>query len=320
MTSPPEDSAPSRGRRRKLNQPLIKSAIVFAAAIVTAIGSAVTGIGAHLAFAPMLTWMFGYGPDKAQGTALRFSLTAAAAAVVTFLWIDLHSQHLGSGYPLGAVQEDPTLLVNAVLLVIGGTVGALAAAPMTPRPTSTAVLRALQAIAIVVGVFTATEAAHISPLTRSDVHYAHWSAWWQILLLGIAVGAVTQIARLAVGTLLVPALFFFTALPQPLGQRPITAAEAVVEALMAVALAGVLPALAYTTRQLVDRTYLRSATVGGLVGGAIGGWLLTLLLERSILVFFAVFAMFLAAREIARLAADSHAPPPDAPDAAETSA
>src|SRR5438045_4106408 len=84
MTTPPNQSGTRRRSGRKLNQPLIKSVIVTVSAIFTAIGSAVTGIGAHLAFGPMLTWMFGYGTDKAQGTALRFSIIAALTTVISY--------------------------------------------------------------------------------------------------------------------------------------------------------------------------------------------------------------------------------------------
>ena len=79
------------------------------------------------------------------------------------------------------------------------------------------------------------DASHrASPAPTS--HYAHWSAWWQILLLGLVVGAVTQAARLAGGTLLVPALFFLTAMPDRLrrGCARSLPAEAVIEALIVV--------------------------------------------------------------------------------------
>lgn len=304
MTNPPVNSRAGMRRRKKLNQPLIKSVIVFVAAAVTAAGSAVTGIGAHLGFAPMLTWMFGYAPEKAQGTALRFSLAGILAAIITFCALQNHvAIHLTRG----------------LLLVIGATVGAIAAAPITPKPAATGLLRALQGIAIIVTLFTITEAMHLSAVTRSDVHYAHWSAWWQIMLLGLAAGAVTQGARLTGGTLLVPALYFLTAIPDGAhGLRPVTASEAVVEALIVVCFASLLPVLGYAQRKLVDSTYLTAAVVGGVIGGAIGGWLLTILLERSILLFFGIVAMFFAAREIYRMATSPPLLPEAHPGGAET--
>ncbi len=297
MSIPPMNSRTGLRQRKKLNQPLIKSLIVLVSAALAGAGSAVTGIGAHLGFAPMLTWMFGYSPEKAQGTALRFSLAAALGAILTFCLLQ---------------RQVSIHLIRGLLLVIGATIGAVLAAPITPKPAATGVLRTLQGIAILVTLFTITEATHLTAVTRSDVHYANWSAWWQLLLLGLAVGAVTQGARLTGGTLLVPALYFLTAAPDGAhGLRPLAASEAVIEALIVVSLASILPAVGYAQRQLVDTTYLTAAMVGGVAGGVFGGWLLTILLERSILLFFAVVAMFFAAREIYRLA---FSPPPPAPD------
>ena len=44
-----------------------------------------------------------------------------------------------------------------------------------------------------------------------------------------------------------------------------------------------------------------AAVIGGIIGGVFGGWLLTILYERSILLFSGLVAMFFAAREIYRL-------------------
>lgn len=292
MTSPPQSDRAGMPRRRKLNQPLIKSVIVVAAAGFTAAVSAVTGIGAHLAFAPMLTWMFGYHPEKAQGTALRFSLFAALATIITYFWLQDHAF---------------THVTRGLFLVIGATLGALAAAPMTPKPTAIGARRALQAVAIIAAIFTVTEAIHLTEVTRSNAHYAHWSAWWQLLLLGLVVGAITQAARLVGGALLVPALYFLTAIPDVAAAsrlRSLTASDAVIESLIVVFLASLLPAWGYSQRKLVDPTYVFAAVAGGILGGLLGGWLDTILLERTILVIFGLVAMFFSAREIARLAAE----------------
>lgn len=277
-------------KRKKLNQPLIKSLIVFVTAGMASLGSAVTGLGAHLGFAPMLAWMFGYSLDKAQGTALRYSICAAISAIVTTLILQGHAM---------------THIAHGLLVVIGATIGAIAAAPITPRPTATGLLRTLQSIGVVAAIFTVTEATHITAVTRSNSHYALFSAWWQLVLLGFAIGGITQAARLTGGTLVVPALFFLTAVPDASavnGLRPLTASEAVVESLIVVVVASLLPAWGYAQRRLADSTYLFPSIAGGLIGGILGGWLLTLLLERTILVYFGVVAMFFAAREIFRLA------------------
>jgi len=312
MTVPPAQPGTRRRAGRKLNQPLIKSVIVALSAIFTAIGSAVTGLGAHLAFGPMLTWMFGYGADKAQGTALRFSIVAALTTVISYFVIVASAHHAGSGYSTALERAEILLhLMRGLFLLIGSTIGAILTARFTPKPTATGLLRALQSVGVIVAIFTVTEALHLTAVTRSNTHYAQLSAWWQILLLGLAVGAVTQITRLAAGTLMIPALYFLTAVPNSvLGLRPLTPAEAVIEALIVVLLAALLPAWGYSQRKLVDGTYLFPATLGALVGGAIGAMLLNNLQERAVLMLFGLVAMFFAGREIARLAIE----PPPKPD------
>ena len=300
------------GKRRKLNQPLIKSIIVFLAATGASIGSAVTGIGAHLGFAPMLTWMFGYAPEKAQGTALRFSIVAAITTIVVYCELQGRLLHSIVNHPAAIATAFSaaelhghvfTHLLRGVILVIGATIGAVSASPITPKPTATGLLRTLQAIAVIVSIFTITEATHLSTVAVNHSHYALFTALWQLLLLGIAAGAITQAGRLTGGVLLVPTLFFLTAMPDAVhGLRPLTASEAVIESLIVVLIAGLLPLWGYSQKGFVASTYLTAATLGGLIGGFAGGWLLTLLLERTILIFFGVVAMFFAAREIARLA------------------
>src|SRR5689334_20568563 len=70
-----------RRRRKPLNISRIKSVIVFVVGSLTALGGALTGLGAQVAFAPMLTWMLGFNAEKAQATAMRYAAFAAAASV-----------------------------------------------------------------------------------------------------------------------------------------------------------------------------------------------------------------------------------------------
>jgi uncharacterized membrane protein YfcA len=313
MTVPPGRPG-TRRTGRKLNQPLIKSVIVALSGTFTAIGSAVTGLGAHLAFGPMLTWMFGYGTDKAQGTALRFSIIAALTTVISYFVVVSSARHAGVGYATALQSaEIPLHLMRGEFLLIGSTLGAILAARFTPKATATGLLRALQSIGVVVAIFTVTEAMHLTAVTRSNTHYAQLSSWWQIILLGVGVGAVTQITRLAAGTLMVPALYFLTAVPNTvLGLRPLTPPEAVIESLIVVLLAALLPAWGYAQRKLIDGTYAFPAALGALVGGALGALLLNNLQERVILILFGIVAMFFAAREISRLA---NLPPADSDSA-----
>ena len=139
MTNPPQSSRAGMPRRRKLNQSLIKSVIVLLAAAVSALGSAMSGIGAHLGFAPMLAWMFGYHPEKAQATALRFSLVAALATILTYCALQDPAGHAAHGRDLVGYLLYKTLhhaslhASRGLFLAVGATFGALAAAPVTPH-------------------------------------------------------------------------------------------------------------------------------------------------------------------------------------------
>src|SRR5947209_3676821 len=83
MNTPPESTSKRMPRRRRpLNVPLIKALIVLVIGGVTAVGSALTGIGAQVSFAPMLTWMLGFNADKARGTAMRYAVFVSLAAFI----------------------------------------------------------------------------------------------------------------------------------------------------------------------------------------------------------------------------------------------
>ena len=74
---------------------------------ITALFGGLTGLGAQAAFAPMLTWMLGFAPEKAQGTAMYFGAWAAAAAVA--------GAYVGGAAPSGFVLSGTMLVIGAVL-------------------------------------------------------------------------------------------------------------------------------------------------------------------------------------------------------------
>lgn len=275
---PPPQPRKNRKPRKPLNVQLIKSVIVLIVASLVALVSNIAGIGAQALFAPMLTWMFGYSVEKAHGTSLRYAIITAAAGYAGLSIVQ--------GWSFGAVGE-------SILLFFGATVGALAAIPLTPGPTRVGQKRLLHSIGVLFATFVIIQATHISALTRGSSHFAHWDSWWQLLLLGVAAGGMTQYMGLSGGVLLVPALYFLS------GQ---TAQMAVIHSLLVVALAGLLPSWSYAEKGLADQTYLFPAIIGGLLGGMVGGALLHPLLERSILIVFGLIAMYLSARELYRLA------------------
>ena len=101
------------------------------------------------------------------------------------------------------------------------------------------------------------------------------------------------------GTLLVPALYFLSGIRAAHGNY---AAPAVALSVLVIALASALPAAAYSKRGLVDTIYRTPVVFAAIAGGFCGGLLLTHVMERVVIVFSAVVAMFLCARELSRLA------------------
>ncbi|HZP81993.1 MAG TPA: TSUP family transporter [Chthonomonadaceae bacterium] len=274
MDQPPV--SPQTRRRKPLNLTAIKSGIVFCVALVTAVGSALSGLGAQVAFAPMLTWMLGFAADKALATALRYAAFTAFAAVVGAF----------------VAKVTPTAFVQrGLLLVIAATAGAILAAPFSVKPGMVAQRRLFQSLGVLLTLFTIV---HTARLTAWDVpHFAVWNSSLALAGLGFVVGALTQVMGLASGTLLIPALTFLAAFK---------AKEAVALSLLVVALASALPAWSYARRGLADATYGNWAVLGGIVGGFAGGLLLAKVTDSFVLLFFAVIAMFLCGRELARMA------------------
>jgi uncharacterized membrane protein YfcA len=262
--------------RRTFDLTRAKIVIVFFTGLLTAIGSAVTGLAAQTAFAPMLSWMLGFSHEKALATALRYAVFVALGVVIGVF---------------GAQAAPPQYLLQGLILMLCATVGAVIASPLSPRPEMQARRQFLQTIGIFVTFLTLTQAMRISELNPLTP-FASWNMLWQIGLLGLGVGAVTQATGLAGGTLLVPVLTFLA------GFRP---NYAIALSSLVILLASALPAWSYNKKGLVDLAYGNPAAIGGFLGGLGGGLLLMRLPEKLALILFAVTAMFFCAREVARI-------------------
>lgn len=292
MTAPIVPKPPNNtGRirpRRSLNQTRIKANIVFVAAVVTSLVAGVTGLGPQLAFAPMLIWMLGFGAEKAQGTALRFAVIASVAAVV--------GGRIAPVPPSAAAARLPLtlFLANGFCLFVGATIGALILAALIPKPADTSRRRLGALLGIALMLFVVVQTAHQSGWTNP--HLAAWKTLPLLFGLALVCGALTQALALPGGMLIVAALYYFG------GLAP---GECVTLSLFVVALAALLPASGYAKRGLVDDTYGWPAALGGLLGGAVGGLVRVHVADPVILLAYAVVAMFLLARELARMAAEA---------------
>ena len=143
------------------------------------------------------------------------------------------------------------------------------------------------------------QVSHSSGLFMGRPNLQEWHSPLWMLLIGLVVGAATTVMGLTSGTLLVPALYFLSGMRGGHGNY---AAPAVALSVLVVALTSTLPAAAYGKRGLVDVMYRTPVVLAAIAGGFCGGLLLTHVMERVVIVFSAVVAMFLCARELSRLA------------------
>ena len=269
---------------RKLNVSGIKSVIVFVVGLLTALVGGLTGLGAQAAFAPMLMWMLGFAPEKAQGTAMSFGAWAAFAGAL-------------GAYAGGAAPAN--YLLRGAFLVVGAIAGALLTGGVARKMLNSTWRRASQGIGVALGMIVVVQVAHTSGLFAARPNLAEWQSLPALLLLGLGAGAVTQFLGLTSGALLVPVLYFGTGLHASNGSY---AAPAVSLSLLAIALASALPAFAYSKRGLVDTVYQTPMVAAGVLGGFSGGLLLSHVQGRVVIMLSAIVAMFLCAREISRLA------------------
>jgi uncharacterized membrane protein YfcA len=285
--------AEKTGRKgRKLNVKAIKQVIVCFMGALTAFGSALTGISAQVAFAPMLTWMLGFAEAKARATALLFSVVAAAGCVV----VGLAGVYGRLGMHDAAAFAGQFILM-ALVLAIGGIVGvtlmsaALVVTGTADRLAARGPYRIFQSVGVIVGLFVLERTTHASAWEPAELARLN-SGYW-VFLIAMSAGAAARLLSLTSGLLLVPALYYLCAFPL---------ASAVLMSLSVAVIAAIPPILRYYSEGEMDREYMRWLVVGAGIGGVAGGYVLVTAPARPLLLLFGVVTMFLCARELARTA------------------
>ncbi|HSV75005.1 MAG TPA: TSUP family transporter [Chthonomonadales bacterium] len=264
--------------RRKLNIPLIKSATMFAVGGPIGFGATLCGVGGQVAAAPAIDFLLGLRPERNAGTSLLFALAAAAASVA-------------AAHVFGA----PVDWLAAVLLAIGATVGVAATAAICRSPGALKVRRTAHACAVLLGVYVVAEALRQRVGGPQTLALEWLSAPAGLLLLGAVCGAASSVLQVATGLLFVPALVFLAGVP---------VLDSVVMANLVVAIASVLPVAGHVARGTADRQAGMWMVVGGVLGGAAGGWTLALVAVDAgvvALVWFGLVAMFLGGWQLSRL-------------------
>jgi uncharacterized membrane protein YfcA len=282
-----EPTQPVR-RRKKLNVTAIKTTIVFFVGMATALGSALTGLAPQTALVPSLTWMLGFAPEKAQGTALRFVCFVVLATLAG----------LGIGHGVNGI-----LLGYGVAAFVGAMLGALIVVPLAARTALSGSRRLFLTAGMGVMLWVISDSARLS---LYHVHAVAPVGLLAVAGIGLAVGALTQAGALPGGLLMVAGLYFF---------GHFSAVQAIGTSLMVILLAALLPAWGYGQSGLVDTDYSGAVITGGILGGIGGGIVLAHADPKAVMLAFGAIAMFFCARELYRLTMlTPDAPPPVAPD------
>jgi uncharacterized membrane protein YfcA len=292
----------ARGHRR-LDVVRIKVIIVSLGAALSALISCLTGISAQASFTPMLGWMLGFSAGKSQATAMRMTAGAAIACVLGALWRSSIMVVISPGTParltqinVGRVVPSAFALIAGVLF-IGATGGAILAAKAVPKPDMVVLRRIFLFAGVCIGMYVASEGVHFSSAEATRTALVHGAG--ALLVLGIAVGALTQILGLASGVIMVPALFYLAGL---------TIQQSILVSLTVIGLAAILPAWSYMRRGLGDAQYGAAGMIGGIAVGFFGGILLAGMPGKLLLMLFGLMAMFFSAREISILALSPSTP------------
>lgn len=261
--------------RRPLNITGIKQVVVFFTALLTSCLCTLTSYGSQIVYTPAISWMLGYGQDKARALTYRVAFVTAFGGV------------------LAACLRLPELLKitpYAFPLFFGGIIGAIVAKPLAPKtdlPLRRRTFNSLGMALMLAFMFQTLRESAFNPGYR-----ALGSPLLAHLLIGVLVGVASHITGLVSNMIMLPCLYYFGGLkPQ----------EAITVTLCTIMIASLPIAWGYARRGLYDGTYAPPALVGGVIGSGIGGWLLVRLATHDpkiLLGIFAVFSMFWCAREL----------------------
>jgi uncharacterized membrane protein YfcA len=275
-----EQQQPAKQRRKKLNIPLIKGVVMMGVGMFFAFLAGLTGISPQIAAIPVIVFLLGFQPAKAQGTAIAYTLCTAIGAVAGATWSGLHLDYF-AGF----------------LIAVGATVGAILASKAAAGPRAKLMMRTGQSLAILISVFVLMQAfrQRIGGPQTYPLEYLISNRGIGALLVGLAAGVLTQLFQITAGIVIVPVLIFFVS-------QKMT--DAISTSIVVILFASLLPTLGYAAKQAVDKGPGYWMCVGGVLGGLAGGLLLGRLGFESYvpLVLFGLGAMILSGWTLSRLA------------------
>ena len=250
--------------------------------LLTSFVSAITGVGAQAAAAPMIEFLLGFNAERTKGTAIAFTLFASSAAAFGAIYSGVHVE-----------------FSEAFLVAIGAFVGAVITVKASLDPNLKSLRRFGQGIGILLTLYIITEAFKHRAGGPQTLILGSLSDSRALLALSIGLfsGSLSQLFHVASGIFLFPALMY----TRGHSLHPIT--EAVAISLTVIALASFLPAIAHSTRKAVDQSIGPYMVAGGVIGGFLGGMLLGHLAIGSVvpLIMFGLVGMYLCSLTLYRM-------------------
>jgi uncharacterized membrane protein YfcA len=274
-----EKQQPKRPKQKKLNIPVIKGLIMMGLGTLFAFLSALTGISPQIAAVPMIVFLLGFQPARAQGTALAYTLCSAIGAV--------------GGATAGSLKPD---YLVGFLLAFGATLGAILAGKAAAGPHARLFMRTGQSFAIMISLYVLMEAFRQrvgGPRTMAlELLIANRAVG--AFVVGLGVGVLTQLLQVTAGIFLVPALIYFAAL---------RISDSIATSLVMLIFVSLLPTFSYAARQAIDKGPGYWMCVGGALGGLAGGLILGRLGSESYvpLALFGLGAMILSGWTLSRI-------------------
>lgn len=269
-----------RRKRKKLNIPFIKGMVMLGLGTFVGFLSALTGISPQIAAVGMIVFLLGFQPQKAQGTALAYSLCTAIGGV--------------AGATAGGIHPDYAV---GFIIAFGATLGAIFVGRAARGPNAKYLIRIGQTLAIFVAIYVIGEAIRhrVGGPRTVALDFLIQNRGIGAFLVGVVVGIVAQLFQVTTGVFLVPALIYLATQRVP---------DAITTSLLVVAIASLLPTISYSAKQAVDKGPGYWMCVGGALGGLAGGVLLGRLGMDSFvpLALFGLGAMMLSGWTLSKLA------------------
>ncbi len=273
-------------RKRRINIPLIKGAVMGAFGLVLGLWGGFTGLGTQPASAGLAQAMLGLRPERMGGASAVFGLAASLCGV--------------AGARAGGMHLPWT---PALLLAVSAAIGAIVGVSGARAHVLRALRKAVLAMAMFGALATMGWALHASGVPGAGAEPCRSPGAYA--LVGFCAGLVSGLFDVPAGVLIILAVVRLC---------NVDGATGIAYGLAVAALAGVLPALAHLAAGTVPGGAMAWMYVFGGLGAAAGGAMLAHLPPGSALpmIAFGLSGAYLCAWRLWRLGSEE---PPQTPSA-----